>query len=203
VRPHQGESRLDPKKSKPKTKDDGRDLEKEGKDFADLLKKPGPASAKSDPPPGILRDGGQSDSLAGSILQSMQSQGAEASMEARPVDGSFSISDVTRAIADKLLVSESSLSGKEEIRIVLKETVLPATEVRISKEGGRLGVELITASEDAFRMLSSEKINLEQRLMDRLNDSVSVQVRFNETDQGDNQGRSRQQRNLYDETRED
>ena len=185
-----------------KRRDDGsdrnRDLEKEAKDFADRLNTSDKKARKKETSGGLAQGEKQGGSLGSSILQSMQGPGADASIK---TENGSSLTEITQVVADKVLVSE--VNGKDEIRIMLKDSVMADTEVRISKESGMIKVELVTASEESFRFLAAEKAGLEQKLMDRIKDPVSVQVNFNETDQGDNQGRSRQQRDLYEEQEEE
>jgi type III secretion system needle length determinant len=176
------------KKSGETDRDLGRDADK----FSDLMKKPLKKTGKN---PGEKRD-----AAGDSILQAFQSRQANTPMEQPAAAASRSkISDVATQIADRILVSDASLDGKQEVRIQLKESVLPGTEVRISKEGGAIRVELATVNADSYRFLAEQQTGLQDHLKSRLGENVQVQVTTAET-RGDTQdGRSRQQRDLYGE----
>lgn len=176
---------------------DKRNIEKEADEFSSKLKDKDFNKEDGGDQKQKMSEKSLPRSPGGAILESMQSQikGGDMKAEAQGTR----LSDTINEIVDKLLVSESSLSGKDEIRISLKESVLPGTEVRISKDGGAVRIELVTTSDQSFQLLTSEKSVLENNLKDRLKDNVSVEVRFNESGREDNEGRSRQQRNIVDE----
>lgn len=119
------------------------------------------------------------------------------------------ISDIAEKIVDRILVSNTSLNNnKDEVRLLLKNTVLPETEVRISRHGGQLEIQLVTKDTDAYRLLNERADGLQHFLKERLrNNEVNVRLQFDEAgaEAGNNHsgrdsdGRSRQQRNLADE----
>ncbi len=113
------------------------------------------------------------------------------------------IQTVARQIADRVLVSDPALTGgAQEVRIMIKDSVLPGTEVRITRQGGELRVALTTVSPDSYALLNEHRNALQDRLTSRLTDyQVRVEVSYNDRN-GDQQGRSRQQRNLYEEMEE-
>lgn len=193
------EAELDRTDSSRPKKDKGpeRDMEKEGDEFSALLKKSHEKSEGKGGHRGLPGEETQPGAFGDAILQSMQSR--TASGPAGGTEASFSVSEAAQEIVDKMLVSDASLSGKAEVRLTLKESVMPGTEVRISAESGAVKVELLTTSNQSFALLASEKGNLEQMLKDRLGEGVSVEVTFNESGREDGQGRSRQQRSPYEE----
>lgn len=188
--PEKSEPKPDSAKKKPAETE--RNLERDIDTFSDLMKKP---RQKTGEMPGEKRD-----TAGDSILQAFQSRTVSTSKEPAAAMASRSkISDVATQIADRILVSDPSLDGKQEVRIQLKESVLPGTEVRISKEGGSIRVELTTVNADSYRFLAEQQTGLQDHLKTRLGENVQVQVTTAET-QGDTQdGRSRQQRDLYEE----
>ena len=110
---------------------------------------------------------------------------------------------VAREIADTILVSDTSAGGREEVRITLKDSVLPRTEVRIYKDGGEIHVEMVTTSANSHDLMSGRKGELIQVLKERVGENVSVDVKFSQSGQDHGDGRSRQQRSVYDELEED
>ena len=97
-------------------------------------------------------------------------------------------------IADRLLVSET---GDKEIRISIKESVLPGAEVRLTLKEGSVGVSFVCQNEGSALFLERHKADLERRLAERLGGPADVQVDREASEGGD--GRSRGRRDLYAE----
>ncbi|MDR2726130.1 MAG: hypothetical protein LBC90_08795, partial [Candidatus Adiutrix sp.] len=91
-------------------------------------------------------------------------------------------------IADRLLVSEPG-SADKEIRILIKESLLPGAEIRLTLKDGAVGVNFICQNEQSALFLERHKAELEQRLGNRLGEAPEVLVR-RETPE-DQDGRSR------------
>lgn len=117
----------------------------------------------------------------------------------QPSSPTRGVSETARAVAERILVAEPSLVGKQEVRITLKESVLPRTEIRISKEGDKLTIDIVTTSDHSYRIISQEKNGLQQVLAERLDPRIKVEVAVSDTGREQNQGRSRQQRNVFEE----
>ena len=143
-------------------------------------------------------DGGgsqsQSQSAGDAILNLLQAN--------RPVSGAAgaqgplppamrTIAEVADKIVDRILVSDKSLSGDGEVRLMLKDSVLPGTEVRILRHAGALQIQMVTQSTDAYRLLAEKQDNLQAFLTERLNDR-EVRVELNFKDQGADSGANRQ-----------
>ncbi len=119
------------------------------------------------------------------------------------------ISDIAEKIVDRILVSNTSMNNsKDEVRLMIKNSVLPETEVRISRHGGQLEIQLVTKDTDAYRLLNERADGLQYFLKERLrNNEVNVRLQFDEAgaEAGNNHsgrdsdGRSRNRRNLADE----
>lgn len=119
------------------------------------------------------------------------------------------ISDIAEKIVDRILVSNTSMNNsKDEVRLMIKNSVLPETEVRISRHGGQLEIQLVTKDTDAYRLLNERADGLQHFLKERLrNSEVNVRLQFDEAgaEAGNNHsgrdgdGRSRNRRNLADE----
>ena len=87
----------------------------------------------------------------------------------------------------------------------LKDSILPGTEVRIVQEGGKLLIQMTTDSAKSHDLLSAHQSSLQSQLNERLKDrDVVVDVQMGAGQEGDHHdGRSRQQRDIIDETEED
>ena len=102
-------------------------------------------------------------------------------------------------IAEQVLVA-SPESDQREIRIQLKNSLIPETDIRLTRQDGVLSVHLVTTSEQSAHFLSMHRDGLRQQLENRLGETVQVDVQKEQSaDSGD--GRSRQRRDLYAELR--
>lgn len=126
--------------------------------------------------------------------------GRPAGETAGPRRAAETLSAAAREIADWILVSGRFGEGKEEVRIFLKERVLAGTEVRISREGGDIRLEIRTDSADSRAFLAGRTDDLARTLKDRVGENVTIDLRFSGSGREEGNGRSRQRRNLYDET---
>ncbi len=134
------------------------------------------------------------------ILKTMQPQSETKTAEVTKNEPVSNLSEIAREVAESILVSDASLNKNQEVRIQLKESVLPGTEIHISWEGEQIRIELVSTSPDSFRQLENMQNDLGHYLQQKLEDKVEIHVQFNDTSSGgDNEGRSRQQRNLYEE----
>jgi type III secretion system needle length determinant len=190
---------------------DKRDVEKEADEFSRLIdsgkKGKGKAEEDADAFASLMKGLGdretRSRSPSEAILQSLQTRScSDSPAMADGVPSSPSISKVAQEIADRILVSDISRGGGEEVRISLKDSVMPGTEIRIVKEGESIRVEILTTSNESHRLLSDHRGALQEALKERVSDSVSVEVKFHESEEEHRDGRSRQQRNLYEEMEE-
>ena len=167
------------------------------------------AAGEAGPSEGPAPLGGQPQNAGEAILGILQQshRGGEA-MPVEAAKAAQTISDVADKIVDRILVSDTNLNGKDEVRLMLKNSVLPGTEVRITRHGGQLEIQLVTNNNDAYRLLNERQDGLQSYLNQRLKDSeVNVQLRFNDHGAGggdnhsgrDSQGRSRQRRSIVEE----
>lgn len=108
-------------------------------------------------------------------------------------------------IVEQILVSRPTAGNQSEVRIKLDGNWLPDTEVRLLSQDNHLSVEFISDNLEAQRFLLPNLSNLQQRLHDRINGNVAVRLLENATtashnaNADTNEGRSRNQRNLYEE----
>jgi type III secretion system needle length determinant len=126
------------------------------------------------------------------------SPGRPAEKAAGPEREAGSLTEAAREIADRILVTGKSGGGKEEVRIFLKDRILAGTEVRISREGGGIRLEIHTASADSHAFLSGRTDDLALALKDRVGENVTVDLRYSGSGREEGDGRSRQRRSAYD-----
>ena len=123
-------------------------------------------------------------------------QSASPTIEAAPTPPA-DLGKIVGEIANRILVSSPSdnPAGTQEIRIQLKESVLPNTEVRIYRHAGSLQVEFLTGSKDSQMFIEQRQPDIQKVLGERLsNETVNVSVQNSQQTQGgQGEGRSRQQ----------
>lgn len=119
---------------------------------------------------------------AESILKAMHLLQADTSPGAPPAPpagaGAVSLEGAAAAIAQRILVSDPDLGRGLEVRIELKQDILPGTEIRISRDAHGLSVQLVTANENSRAFLQDNQGGLVRHLQDRLQDPVQVTVRM-------------------------
>jgi type III secretion system needle length determinant len=111
----------------------------------------------------------------------------------------FAIAD---RLADRILVSDRSLSSDSAVRIQLRDSVLGGAEIAISRDQGQIVVAFHLRDDHADHQLSAQLGNLQQHLEDRLKQPVRIEVSVAGDGAGDgagDQGRSRNRRDLWDE----
>ncbi len=122
--------------------------------------------------------------------------------EARSPSPGARVPEMVRELVDRILVSDRHLSGKEEVRITLKDSVLEGTEVRIEKTDDGVRITLETSSNSSFQVLSERGEDLRARLKDQLDTPVQVELTFKRSREEQNEGRSRQRRSVLEEQQE-
>ncbi len=142
------------------------------------------------------------------ILQSMALQPAQAATTlnapavasttpaATTLDAAQAVDALATQIADRILVSEPGMSGTDEVRILLKDSVLPQTEVRFSRDGGTLQVEFVTQSEASFDLLQGHQNALQDRLARKTDQPIKVAVTQSGQQDASGDGRSRQRQEV-------
>lgn len=108
------------------------------------------------------------------------------------VSGPKEINEVINKLVDKIHVSAKDSINGAEVRITMKENILPGTEIRIQRMGGELTVTMNTTSADTHNFLAVNEASLAKSLNERFGDKVQVNINLSGGDQpGD--GRSREQ----------
>ncbi len=106
---------------------------------------------------------------------------------------------VVQQICDKILVSDPG-TGSREVRIILKESALPGTEIRLVQEAGKLQVQFVTDNADSQLKLQQHQATLQTMLNEKLGgQEVVVEVAMDAQGQDMGDGRSRQQRDAQEE----
>ena len=107
-------------------------------------------------------------------------------------------------LVERILVSQPTADGRQEVRLRLDQQWLPNTEVRLLRAESGLSVEFISDDVNSQRFLLPNLSGLRERLAERLSDPVTVRMSENadaggnNTDTGD--GRSRNRRSVFEET---
>jgi type III secretion system needle length determinant len=142
---------------------------------------------------------GMAGAMGDAILQALSGGKTEepARTEAPPA-----LNQMIDEIADRVLVSEPGTTDHAEVRIQIKDSILPGTEVRIAEVNGELQISLHTESQQSFDLLNRHVEVLQSRLEQRLDGRhVAVQLSQGAQSGSDHQGRSRQQRDIIEETK--
>lgn len=132
-------------------------------------------------------------SLGDSILNSLQRESITANASDQP-SAPARLTELVDQVVERILVADEATDVKPEVRMMLKDSLLPETEVVLSRDGAALQVRFLTRSEDAAQWLSVHQQSLQEQLSNNLQCQVSVDVSGEQQD-----GRSRGQRDAYDE----
>ncbi len=121
----------------------------------------------------------------------------KADTQLREIQQINSVKEVDAALqklADQIQVSSKDAINGAEVRITLKDSVLPGTEIRIQRQGGELTVVMNTSSAEAGNFLAQHEASLQKMLAERFsNDKVQVNINMSGGDNQDSDGRSRNQ----------
>lgn len=138
-----------------------------------------------------MRDGSEH-----TMLNNHQNQ-IKADAQLREIQQISSVKEIDAALqklADQIQVSAKDAVNGAEVRISLKDSVLPGTEIRIQRQGGELTVTMNTSSAEAGNFLAQHEANLQKMLAERFsNDKVQVNINMSGGDNQDTDGRSRNQ----------
>ncbi len=113
-----------------------------------------------------------------------------------PAPAQPEVATAVREVAERVLVAEPASGAAGEVRIVLNESVLDGSEVRIRREEGALEVVFVAQTERAGQVLDDNRSVIERTLAERLpGERVQVGVdaaRRTAAGRDDADGRSRQ-----------
>ena len=130
------------------------------------------------------------------LLNNAQNQ-VKADAQLREIQQAHSVKEIDAALqklADQIQVSAKNAANGAEVRITLKDSILPGTEIRIQRQGGELTVVMNTSSAEAGNFLAQHEASLQKMLSERFsNDKVQVNINMSGGDNQDTDGRSRNQ----------
>ncbi|WP_299732812.1 type III secretion HpaP family protein [uncultured Endozoicomonas sp.] len=148
------------------------------------------------------REGGQEfqneqDGAEHALLQSTKEGQIKSDLQLREIQQTNNVKEVEAALnklADQIKVSAKDAINGAEVRISMKDSVLPGTEIRIQRGAGELTVTMNTSSAEAGNFLAQHEAGLQKLLADRFsNDRVQVNVNLAGSNNQDTDGRSRNQ----------
>ena len=98
------------------------------------------------------------------VLNNAQNQ-IKADAQLREIQQVNSVKEIDAALqklADQIQVSAKDAINGAEVRITLKDSVLPGTEIRIQRQGGELTVVMNTSSAEAGNFLAQHEASLQK-----------------------------------------
>lgn len=123
-----------------------------------------------------------------------------APVQKAPPSCSGEIQELATQLADRVFVSQPRAGENREVRIFLREDLLSGTEVRIGIRDGKVQVACLCSDIATERLLTQHVDTLKTALEQRFAGEAVVTVQGTEKNEsGYSDGRSRQQRNLYEE----
>jgi len=141
----------------------------------------GKGDGKDEPAPPPLFSG---DALLKGLGSSFTPQGSQTMPgQAQPP------SALAAELAERILVNMDNRSAGSEVRITLKDSVLPGTEIILRQEGERLVVQLVSSHPASLDALRSAQKDLQDKLL-ALDRDVSVEI-MDSREREDGDGRSR------------
>lgn len=103
--------------------------------------------------------------------------------------------ELTENLVERILVSDPK-SADQEVRIKLNESVLPDTEIRITRHNdGSLHIQLNSENANSFQTLAAQQFELKTRLERIENTPIIVEVNSQNREESD---RNRRSRGLFD-----
>jgi hypothetical protein len=86
-----------------------------------------------------------------------------------------------------VLVSDPASGESNEVRIILKDSVLPQTEIRIVREAGEMLVQFVTQSAESAEWLAAQQMAVQELLQERLRrEKVRVEIARTAPDSDEN-----------------
>ncbi|MCL2001691.1 MAG: hypothetical protein FWG74_09665, partial [Planctomycetes bacterium] len=100
------------------------------------------------------------------------------------------VSALATELAERILVNTDNRAADSEIRITLKDSVLPDTEIILRQEGERLVVQLVTGNPTSLDALRQAQENLRNKLLPLGRDTSVEVLDSRERKDGDGSGHS-------------
>ena len=116
-----------------------------------------------------------------------------------PIEAASTIRDIGVEVANEILATREALNAKQEVRIMLKDSVLRDTEVFVVKDGKSLSVSFVTGASESADILNQRSGDLRAQLMEKLDDVdfVDIQVEDNSQSNADNQNQDGRSQNRF------
>ena len=106
--------------------------------------------------------------------EGLKAQPVEATAGASPAP-SASLDDLGQEIASRILVSSPKSAGDTQVRIQVRNSILPMTEIQISRSAGQLVVAFVSGNKDTENYLSRNLDKIQKSLKSKLaGESVRV-----------------------------
>ena len=119
----------------------------------------------------------------------------KADMQIRETQQAASLKEVNailQKMADQIHVSAKNSVNGAEIRLTLKDGILPGTEIRIHRAEGALTVVMNTSSAEAGNFLAQHEASLQKTLAEKFaGEKIQVNINMSGGDNQDTDGRSR------------
>ncbi|WP_422134748.1 MULTISPECIES: type III secretion HpaP family protein [unclassified Endozoicomonas] len=132
-----------------------------------------------------------SDHVIGQVRETQQA--SETQLKSiQAVTGPKEINEVINKLVDKIMVSSKDAIQGAEVRITLKDNILPGTEIRIQRVSGELQVTMNTSSADSHNFLVANEASLMKNL-EKLGEKVQVNINLSGDGNEQNDGRSQQE----------
>lgn len=165
---------------------------KKGQDAARLKREQGEGHRERDPSELLGMNQEKGSEHAQGVRDAQASSSVTEIKGIDKISGPKEINEVINKLVDKIYVSAKDSINGAEVRITMKENILPGTEIRIQRMGGELTVTMNTTSTDTHNFLAVNEASLVKSLNERFGDKVQVNINLSGGDQPDD-GRSREQ----------
>jgi type III secretion system needle length determinant len=164
---------------------------------------PGEPREEAAPPPEGKEDENLASLMRGLFAEHAEHLGApgapsaDAAREAHAASAAPRQAEMVERLVEQILVSHPNQPGDSEVRLMVRNSLLPDTEIRLTRgTDGLLSVTLATGRNDAFQTLVAAQAELKQALDARENREVRLIV-VDTRDAGAEEGRSDQRSRGY------
>ena len=122
---------------------------------------------------------------------------------ARTASTQARVVQIGELVAERIFVTNPELSQKQEVLIVLKQEVLPGTQIKLSREGDVLNIAFQARGQETANFINQNVGQLRELLQGRLGEPVNIAVKSEQEQREENEGRSRNRRSVMDEMQDD
>lgn len=129
-------------------------------------------------------------------ILAQQHIGQSLKIESAALDSKAVVNKIANEVIEKIIVSNSVLEAKQEVRINFKNDVLPGTEALISKDGNSIKVTFVTNVESSQKLILQNRDDLKYALNEKIN-NADVVVDVNKSYQSNSDTGNGRSRNQY------